>query len=307
MYERLSVPAGKRAADNRNALAPSRPVANSAPVKSVPPQRTHRLTNVADPVEMHAPADGPTIQRVVIRGGGTRVRDIDLVNTVTGFVPFGVTTGEVNNVAFPGGNAAQAVVAPKLLATQADNGRTEVRVAAEPVNVVDYRMELPAGPPWQRDVAKGQLVPWVDMVAGKAYQAQYDTLRASPTDQTAFRVAGAPSDDGFAALVETHEDQHVADLWRTTGQILEPWDANLRLLRNTDSPIEAIDEGTATAELYRTVGGTPAEIGQRILSDIRDKGNAFHETARGGKPTVSSVTATANPNTMTLTWRHPMG
>jgi len=247
------------------------------------------------------------IQRVVMRGDGDRQRNVDLVNTVMGFRDFGVTPGRINAEEFPGGNAANAIVAPQLTATPAADGQTAVRVTAEPVNVVDYRMELPAAPPWQRAVNKGDVIPYVEMVAGGGYAARLQRLRDSATDATTFRVAGAPNDAAFSGLVETHEDRHVTDLWTTTDQILEPWDANLRQLRETDAPMTAPDEATARQMIYDAAGGTPAQIGQRMVDDMRDSGTAFHQTPAGGPPGVSDVTTGTAPNRLTLTWRHPLG
>lgn len=229
----------------------------------------------------------------------------DLINTMTQFLDFATTPIILNGQTFPGGNARTAVIAPALLINPGAEATT-VTVAAEAIQNVTYRMELPLDPPWTRaGVDKPMIKSALELQLGKnsAVAVPLGGDEVGPID---LEVKGLPSDAAFAQLVERHEDVHVKELQDTIEEILDPWDAMISNFKNLHLSVSGASEGAAEAEFYRTVGGTPEEIGERFVASLREKGIAFHATAAGGSPVISRVEKSFFGGTLKVYLRHAM-
>ena len=86
---------------------------------------------------------------------------------------------------------------------------------------------------------------------------------------------GLPSDGGFVALVEQHEDVHVRELAEVVHEILLPWDTRIAQFRVQGRKFVGENEVAAAALLYEALGGTAAQVGARFNNALRDRGLAF--------------------------------
>ena len=247
------------------------------------------------------------IQRRVVWTDGDRTNNVDLVNTVTAFRDFGVTPNLINGQEFPGGGDAKTVITPPVFTfTPNGDGKTLLNVLSEPVNYVGYRMELPAAPPWQKTVANDLAASAIETVAWPRHFAkELAPYKANSGDTTLLKVRGMPSDAKFAELVETHEDHHVEETHEAIEAILEPWDNNLREVHDL-LPIVAETPQKAQEGYYKMVGGTPEEIGEKFVDDLKVRGEAFHETHEGGPPSIAKVRTKKDRSELSVYWKHPM-
>jgi hypothetical protein len=279
-----------------NTAAPQRAQA----VVPVPTHRPHRLADVP-------------LQRLVAVGGGSETKSKDLVDTIMLFTDFGETPLLVNAERFPGGNKAAAIIPPLLsvkTGTGFFGGSVDVTAVGEPVNFVDHRVDLPIDPPWSRNVGKDAAVVRVNAASANAFADRLEPLEKSEAATVDLVVTGLPNDGGFAALVKQHEEVHAAEIASLVQTNLTPWDTAIARLVNEKTRIREGSQPEATAELYRRAGGTPAQIGTRLIDDAGRRGRAFHHTAGGGSPTIDDVTvagADTELPTLTVTYRHAMG
>jgi len=246
----------------------------------------------------------PVVQREVRWAEGRRTKNINLGDSVTKFVDFGVTPANVNAHEFPGGKAEAAVAPPDFSFASSLVG-TKLTVRSPPLNVVGYRMELPTAPPWTGTMESAKVHDKINAQAN----ADFDEL-APYTDRagtTTVHVHGLPNDAGFADLVETHENHHVEDVRGTKQRRLDPWDHRIQEFGAEGRSIWGISEESAKTKFYREVGGTPAEMGTAYKNELGELGRAFHKTGPGGSPKVARVTTVPDCSALTVYLRHPMG
>jgi hypothetical protein len=167
-------------------------------------------------------------------------------------------------------------------------------------------MILPTKPPWKTEVSKELALSAIGILSNNNLQEKLQSRMKDTTGNTCLVVKGLPNDQAFAQLVEQHEEHHVDDLHRTKSEILDPWDARIRAFKEQDLTITAESREQAKEEFYNQVGGTPAEIGNRLVDDSRDKGVAFHKTHEGGSPTLYGARTTADGKKIEVYWRHPL-
>jgi hypothetical protein len=245
----------------------------------------------------------PNVQRTVRWQEGVRQRNINLVGTVTNFDDFGITPAVVNGHEFPGGAAAaNTVISGATLAqTPNPNGSTTVSVTAEADNTVSYRMALPAAPPWHGSAPGNQIASSVG-----TFPEAFTRARATPGNVD-FRVAGEPNDRQFSRLVERHEDHHVQEVKDARDEILVPWDRQIGEFVSSGRTFDAQAGENPVAAFYTLVGGTPAEIGQRLVDQFEAKGTAYHGAPEGGAPRIVDVQpASLLRRRLTITYRHPL-
>ncbi len=244
------------------------------------------------------------MQRTVRWQEAPRQRNINLVGTVTNYDDFGITPAVVNGHEFPGGAvAANTVITGATLAqTPNPDGSTTVRVSAEADNTVSYRMALPAAPPWHGSAPGDQIASSVG-----AFEEAFTRARATPGNVD-FRVAGEPNDARFSRLVEEHEDHHVQEVKDARDEILVAWDRQIAEFMRSGRTFDAQPGENPITAFYTVVGGTPAEIGQRLVDAFEAKGTAYHRTSAGGPPQVVNVQpAGLLRRRLTITYRHPLG
>ena len=223
---------------------------------------------------------------------------------VTSYRDFGVTPAIVNGHEFPGGAAAANTVISGATLAQTPNpdSSTTVRVTAEADNTVSYRMALPAAPPWLGSAPGDQIASSVG-----AFAQAFTSARETPGN-VEFRVAGAPNDARFSQLVEQHEDHHVQEVKDAKDEILVPWDRQIAEFVSGGRTFDAQPAENPITAFYSLVGGTPAEIGRRLVDAFEAKGNAFHRTPAGGPPEVVNVQpAGLLRRRLTITYKHPLG
>lgn len=244
-----------------------------------------------------------TVQRQISWFEGPRTKNKDMTGPVLNFLDFGITPVIVNTEELPGGDLTTAFLAPALLINPLDDGRTEVSVFAEVVNIVGYRMELPADPPWQQVTT----VEHAHAALGMAGFGISEDLVEDRSEAVTVEAHGLPSDDAFAALVEQHEEHHVDELKIIITEILIPWDHRIATFMSTKRKFVGDSSEEATAALYEAAGGTPREIAVRFNNALRDAGIAFHATHEGGAPNIDSTTFDKrNGNVLKVYWNHPL-
>lgn len=247
------------------------------------------------------------IQRKIKWHKGPRTKNINLFNSVTQFLDFGVTPLIVNHDEFPGtGNAQTALAGPQFQFIPRGGTKVNLKVQSEPTNVVGYRMELPAPSPWQGNISKLHAASAVELLSEGEFEDKLTHYRQG-SGTTLLKVKGLPSDKKFAKLVEVHEDHHVQEVRDGIKEVLEPWDDKIHEFKRKGHTIEGADQQTAVEGFYALMGGTPAEIGQKFVDAQAEKGNDFHKTAEGSSPVVEDVQTTPTAETLEVYLRHPLG
>jgi hypothetical protein len=250
---------------------------------------------------------GTAVQRKIKWHKGPRTKNVNLVNTVTQFLDFGITPLIVNQDEFPGtGNAQTALAGPQFQFIPRGGTKVNLKVQSEPANLIGYRMELPAPAPWQGNVPKAQAASAVEMMSKNKLDDKLSHYHDLSGD-TLLKVKGLPNDKQFAKLVEIHEDHHVQEVRDGIKEILEPWDSKIHEFKRKKHTIEGEDQQTAVEGFYSLMGGTPAEIGKEFVDDQANKGNAFHKTAEGSSPLVEDVNVTADGRLLEAYFKHPLG
>lgn len=251
------------------------------------------------------------VQRKIAWHEGERAKTVDLTGTVTNFRDFGSTPAVINTEEFPGGDASAAIYAPSFTFKQTPGGRTVVTLASEAVNIVSYRMELPKAAPWATQVGTDQVCSALDgqhmSIESKSVRDAYAAKQAGKDAhaQTWLTVRGLPDDAAFAAGVEAHENHHVEEIKSGMQAILKPWDERLHELYESKAPMEASDQAEACNSIYEFAGGTPQEIGQQLVDDLRSRGEAFHKTKAGSSPTIERLTS-PQAGHLNVYWKHPV-
>lgn len=252
-----------------------------------------------------ASGDPLPVQRLIAWNAGPRARNIDLIDPIVALTPFGITPSRLNLEEFPGGNAATAVVPPELEVQDSMFGKRAKVVGADKINMVGYRMELPAGPPWTRQVDSGLIASAIGFHITKDFSKERAPY-ASHGGNTNLEVRGLPNNQRFAELVEQHEDHHVEEVRDTAKKVLAPWDARLDELRTSQETVWGLNADSAKANLYRRAGGTPAEVGQKFENEIRRLGNEFHDTQAGKAPLIDAMDTVADCSRLRLHLKHPL-
>ncbi|MGH2561830.1 MAG: hypothetical protein ACRDJH_22435, partial [Thermomicrobiales bacterium] len=258
--------------------------------------------------QVETAARGGKIHRQVQWLGGTRTRNIDLTLPLTVFEDFGITPTVVNAEQFPGGAEARAISPPTLHVEKAMLGLTSrATVMGEPVNRVGYRMRLPKAPPWQQMAATDMVRSALRGQAPASAEAGLERYSQNARDQTLLKAKGLPTDGAFADLVEEHEDHHVDEIQEGVDRVLRPWDTKIKAFKDDNTSFTRTSPDAAKEALYRGAGGTPAEVGQRLVDDFRSHGDAFHKTREGSSPTIEQVDIDDATSTLTIHWKHPLG
>lgn len=270
--------------------------------------KTAQLTAKDDPGTIHLsrvnynPDTVPVVQRQLTWREGPRAKVKNLTGPILNFTDFGITPVMVNQTEIPPGNAAAALLGPAILINPLEQGGVEASIAAEPINFVGYRMELPTDPPWIQQATVAHANAALGMISAFSISEHVAPDRDAVINVEA---KGLPSDAGFAALVEQHENVHVQELIELITEILVPWDARISEFRLQQRVFAGEDEDQARALLFEALGGTAAQVGQRFNDGLRERGLAFHQTVEGSSPTVDSTTFMGG--TLRVYWKHPMG
>ncbi|MBZ5522843.1 MAG: hypothetical protein LAP21_11450 [Acidobacteriia bacterium] len=261
------------------------------------PQRLVQLSRIN-----FKPEAAPVIQRQLSWHEGARTKVTNLTGPILDFTDFGVTPSIVNGTEIPPGDAAAALLGPAILFNRLEHGGVEASIHAEPINVISYRMELPSDPPWVRQATVDHASSALEMLS------KFSISHAVAPDRDAVitvEAKGLPSDGGFAALVEQHEDVHVRELAEVVHEILLPWDTRIAQFRVQGRKFVGENEVAAAALLYEALGGTAAQVGARFNNALRDRGLAFHHTGEGSSPEIDSTTF--GGGILRVYWKHPMG
>ena len=236
----------------------------------------------------------------------TTVKDKDLVDTIMppnkdfGFTAI-LVNGQDNTAVNP-----LALNEPMLFWNRARDGQVEVNVAEEAENDLGTRMELPTDHPWERLVDK-------DAVGNRLYG---DAKEMGLSDeimeyigavgQTRFRVKGDPSDGALARLTRNHEMKHVADDKAAKEAIVDPWDARIARKMRTNAVTVGPTPTAALQQFYTEIGGSGADIGAAYMAECVQRGNNFHGTEPGGKPTLTRIETTPDQSSIAASWKHPV-
>jgi Domain of unknown function (DUF4157) len=248
------------------------------------------------------PETVPVAQRQLNWHEGARTKVKNLTGPILNFTDFGITPVRVNQTEIPPGNAAAALLGPAILINHREDGRVEASIAAEPINFVGYRMELPTDPPWIRQTTVAHAHAALGMISAFGIS---ENVAPDRNEAINVEAKGLPSDAGFAALVEQHEEVHVQELIELIQTILTPWDARIAQFMHQGRVFVGDDENAARALLFEALGGTAAQVGQAFTDGLRVRGLAFHQTVPGSSPSVDSTTF--KDGTLRVYWKHPMG
>lgn len=244
------------------------------------------------------------VQRQVDWFAGPRTRNRDLTNSLLYYHDFAITPVIVNGEEFPGGNPAQAIAGPAFMIDPQENGLVHLTVAAEPINRVGYRMELPTPAPW---VAYDTFLRAETAIGTGGFSIE-DELAPEPNRIIEIQAHGLPNDNTFANLVEVHENHHVADVRRITRNMIEAWDDNIQFFIQNGNTIVGNNADEAIATFYARMGATPAELGTAYRNAVRDAGNHYHTTPEGHSPVIDSTSFLDGPMPrMNVYWEHALG
>ena len=239
-----------------------------------------------------------------IRWTETSNSHIDLVDTIMSGADFGFTAILVN-----GNDNDQFNPTPLTEPTydlKKANGVTELTVASEATNDLGTRMELPAGAPWQRDVDKARVGGRLLGDARVLGVGDAVTDYATGSGQTRLRVKGTPSDGALSRLTKDHEQYHVNDDKAAKEAIVDPWDALIAAKKRTQAVTVGATPIAALQQFYNDVGGSGADIGRAYMAECVRRGNAYHGTDPGSKPTMTEIATVSDQSAISVTWRHPV-
>jgi hypothetical protein len=237
---------------------------------------------------------------------GARTRDMDLTEPLTAFTDFGVTPTRINVEEFPGGDATKAISPPEIHVEKALLGLSRAKVFKAPIQVVGYRMRLPKPPPSQKTVATDMVLSALRGHAPASVEAELEQYGKNVKGQTTLLARGLPSDAEFARLVEEHENHHVEEIKDSVRRILAPWDRKIDGYERTGESFTRPSAEGAKQALFSAAGGTPAEVGQRLVDDLKASGTAFHHTKEGSSPTIGQIDVDDAGSTLTIYWKHPL-
>lgn len=278
------------------------PVGPPAPPVRPPQLQLKKATSpVVKPNRVQAPARN-TIQRQISFTHGPRHYQVNVAESLSRVIDFGITRTTLNGRAFPSGPGSEdafvaALLEPAILLERTSHG-VAVSVRSVAIQNLSYIMELPTRAAWQLQVdaqnirtklANQPIHPSVNIPIGE-----------TETGNLTLHVRGRPTDNAFTDMVETHEEVHVGDIRTAISRVLRPWDARLTDLCREGTRFEGINEVSATARLYEAAGGTPTEVAQRFVAMLKEMGRAFHLTPEGQGPVIVAA-AKSGIFTKTLT------
>ncbi|TND04556.1 MAG: hypothetical protein FD123_3825 [Bacteroidetes bacterium] len=250
-----------------------------------------------------------TVQRQVVRGADNEQNTVNLTRTIMNYHDFGTTFVSLNGTEFPAGNADNAVNDPALLMRPMQNGNTAVSIAAEPVNQVSSRIELPTAPLWTTVSTLGYLNGRI-FGTGDGFSISEHMLEGNEGAAATLEVCGLPNNPGFAGLVRQHELHHVDDIDTIIDEELRPWDTAIHNARLEGLEINRGSAEEAKAAFYAHLGGTPAEIGNRFKNRLRVMGLTYHQTEEGSSPKINNLTTHRTMGGgfyVRVYFKHPMG
>jgi hypothetical protein len=280
---------------------PIKPLQNRSLAPAVPHGNpTVTVQRMIQRAPQPATRNGSAVQRKLewIEGGRAKVKN--LADCFLRFLDFGVTPILLNDQEFPGGgNLKIALHGPAFLIDLQDD-HVELSVAAEIINCVGYRMELPSAGPWtaQKDIKKVS-----DILVDAQHSAIDKDLLGDGTATVTVEAVGMPDNSTFADRVERHENWHVDDIKEKVKAILDPWDKAMTKFMKEGKTIVAETSKKAEEKFYEQVGGTPEQIATKFVNALRMSGNAFHGTTKGKSPWIDSYTVAFN--TVRVYWDMP--
>jgi hypothetical protein len=203
-----------------------------------------------------------TIQRQISFTHGPRHYHVNVAESLSKVVDFGITRTTLNGRAFPSGPGSEdafvaALLEPALLVARTSTG-VAVSVQSVPVQRLSYIMELPTRAAWQLQVDAQNIR--VKLANQPIHPSVSIPIGPTETGSLTLHVRGRPTDNAFTDMVETHEEVHVGDIRTAISRVLRPWDARLTELCRERTRFEGVNEMSATARLYEAAGGTPTEV-----------------------------------------------
>jgi hypothetical protein len=233
-----------------------------------------------------------TIQRQISFAHGPRQYQVNVAESLSKVVDFGITRTTMNGRAFPNGPGSEdafvaALLEPVLLVQRTSAG-VAVSVQSVPVQRLSYIMELPSRAAWQLQVDAQNIR--VKLANQPIHPSVSIPIGPTETGSVTLHVRGRPTDNAFTDMVETHEEVHVGDIRTAICRVLRPWDTRLTELCREGTRFEAVNEMSATAQLYEAAGGTPTQVAQRFAAMLKEMGRAFHLTPEGQGPVIVGAT-----------------
>lgn len=104
-----------------------------------------------------------------------------------------------------------------------------------------------------------------------------------------FVVKGEPKDDDLRKKVQAHEKHHADDNEAIFNSVLVPWDQAIKTAKDNKSKATAATSSVCERVLYAQLGRDqrPNNIVSNIATNIAARGDAFHNSAAGKRPTTS--------------------
>ncbi len=294
----------------KNRAVPQRKKAGGRIAYAPPAQRMETPAtgdDIFSPVSVNAKsfsAQEDAVQRMILYPDGVRERTINQAETVTRFRDYGTTFTQLNGTQLNSGNSRTALGAPAFNIEPQEDKTVRLSIAAEAINALSYRMELPSAPPWEVMTDIAHVNEAVKNMRG--HEPVYPSY-VDPSTAIRLTVSGAPSDGTFAALVETHEDVHVQDNYAASRDLLEPWDERIHSFNEANHSVTAPAAEEAEPAFWAQIGATPAEKGKAFYDELRDRGNHFHQQDNGKGPAVDSMLYNKSTKHFILKLRHTMG
>lgn len=245
----------------------------------------------ARPNRVQSPSSN-TIQRQIAFEHGPRHYQVNVAESISKVVDFGITRTTLNGRAFPNGTGSEeafvaALLAPAILLERTSHG-VAASVQSVPIQRLSYIMELPMRAAWQLQVDASNIR--VKLANQPIHPSVNIPIGQTETGSLTLHVRGRPTDNAFTDMVETHEEVHVGDIRTAISRVLRPWDARLSELCREGTRFQGGNEMIATARLYEAAGGTPTEVAQRFANMLKEMGRAFHLTPEGKGPVIVAAT-----------------
>jgi hypothetical protein len=125
--------------------------------------------------------------------------------------------------------------------------------------------------PWRQDVTKDQ--------AGAVTRLP----ACVGGEKSTFTRRGDPSDDAVYKANRRHEDHHLADDRVAFEDAIGNWDKKLQDAQTAGTEFTGSSAADATGKLWAAMGNTLENAARNYRSQSLAKGDAYHDTAQGGK------------------------
>ena len=170
----------------------------------------------------------------------------------------------------------------------------------QPLNVFDWRIELPGVGPWRQSASKRQLVDLVKEIGTRSNIEVPDVESLITGEQCWLEVTSQGGHQTLSEHTLQHENHHVGDHRGLINNMLGPWDAFSEGHATQATALTRDDRGQLGAAFNTGSGWTPGanRIAAELGKEFQASGWFFHNTPAGAVPTITVKSVTEDTVTL---------